>query len=965
MKHSFCLSILLLWAGWAMAQFSISGRVTDRMGAPVEMATVRLFAIAGNDTAMLHGVQSDMDGQFFLPKTPSGRYRLVISSVGYKEEARNLTLTDRDLVLGPMQLAEDVQALGEVEVTGKAAELTVKGDTIEYNTAAYKTGEQDMVEDLLKKMSGVEVDKEGNVTVNGESVTGIRIDGKKFFGNDVQAATKNIPADMIEKIQVIDEKSDMAKLTGFEDDNTERIINLKLKENRKRGVFGNFNGGIGADMVADNGRWFGYNKRFMQEDFRYNAGLFLNILLGESQTTVIGSANNTNELRTGRGRGGMQGSNSGITWAENLGVNTNIAGKNGWVYGGDAQLNHSSNLTLTKSEKEQWTDDFTYLRNDTAAGTSNTWDAKTRLEFEWTIDTANTLLIKPEISYTHTLSDSYKAYDYLRNGDTATVGEQGNNGRSGSIGAVLKLTYSHKFLKPGRTLTLNGNVNFNNTTGQSHNYALNTYETSPLPQLTDQWTDKRQNALSYEVKASYVEPVYGRNHFIETALTFSQNSRWSQKNQYNDSLRTLLDTEYSNRLTNLFYSEAAEVNYKWKEQLFDLTAGLKLNPSQTVSTTVYGDGTTLNRQNNVWNFSPNASFKYKFGKKEFARIQYRGTSTQPSITQMEPVKDNSDAMNETVGNLMLLPAFSHTLRFMYSRFNQERFSSLMTGLRGSLTKDALTANSIYDENGKRYQQTVNAKAVPWSVNADLMYNTPFLNKLMQFNTRTSAGYNRRIAYVLREMPAAGIEQMIQDGTWKLGDESRTGNVQVREDLTLRLTHKVIDVGVRGNLTYSFTHNNLAATATPHTLSWSVTGDLALHLPRSWEIATDIGYTDRLGYGRQLGNLSEVLWNASVSKTWANATLALKATDLLNQKKNIVQTVGEDYVQYQRFNTLPTYFLVTFTYKLNRMGDLKATGRAARMQEMLENGGPDKSGGPAGPMPPAGPGSMPPGPPPGM
>lgn len=929
------LGVLLLVSISLSAQHEITGSLRNERGEPIDFATVCLYSYSGTDSTMVQGVQTNLDGEFTLVKVKRGKYQLLLSSVGYVEQKVAINMTNKDLTLSPITLKEDIQALDELQVKGHAAEMTVKGDTLEYNTSAYKVGENAMVEDLLKKMSGVEVDTEGNVTVNGESITGIRIDGKKFFGDDVQAATKNIPAEMIEKIQVIDEKSDMAKLTGFEDDNTERIINLQLKSDRKKGLFGNFGGGLGADMVTDNGKWFDYNKNFFSEDFRYNANAFMNILLGESQTTVIGGANNTNSLRTGRGRGPFGGQNSGITWAENLGVNTNIAGKKGWLYGGDVQMTHSYNDTRTKSEKEQWSDEYTYNQNDTISKQSRTWDVKTRLEFDWTIDSLNTLLIKPEIAYTHSRTDQYKGYDYFRNNDSTTIGKQGNNGTTQDISAALKLIYSHKFLKPGRTLTLNGNVSFTNSLTDSHNFSDNRYLELGIDTTTNQWTDKTQNSLNYEIKASFVEPIYKTNHFIETALTFSQNNRWSEKNQYNDSLKTGLDAEYSNSMQNRYYSEALEVNYKWIEQYFDLTVGIKLNPSQTHNITEYGSGLKRDTMVSVFNFSPNASFKYKFGKKEFARIQYRGNSTQPTINQLEPVKDNSNSMNETVGNPGLLPSFGHTLRFMYSKYNEKHFSSIMTGIRGSFTKDALVNNSIYDQTGKLYQQTVNANGIPFSVNADLMYNAPFAKKMMQVHTRTSVGYSRRLAYIRKEMSAEDIDAMMMSGVWSLGDESRTGNLQAQEELTLRFTHDIVDIGAKGQFTYSYTHNNISTVSTRNVFNYSVTGDVTFHLPKSWEISTDIGYTNRIGYGDNLGDLSEVLWNATISKAWTNASIALSAYDMLNQKKNVVQTVGENYVQYQRYNTLPTYFMFTFTYKLNRMGSLKATGKAGKMQEMIE------------------------------
>ena len=956
------LFLLLMSAPWLLyAQHTISGRVVNKQsGEVVEMATIRLFSYSGKDSTLIQGAQTDFDGNYRLSGIHDGQYKLRISSIGFKEITQAVNVSGQDVQVKTVRLEETVQHLAEVEVTGKAAEMTVKGDTLEYNTAAYKTQETDMVEDLLKKMNGVQVDSEGNITVNGESITSIRIDGKKFFGNDVQAATKNIPADMIDKIQVIDEKSDMAKLTGFEDDDTERIINLKLKEDKKKGLFGNYNAGLGADLVGDNQDklfHYGYSgtpadkaKQFFSEDFRYNASAFMNILLGESQTTIIGSANNTNELRTGRGRG-WGGGPTGITRAENLGVNTNIAGKNGYLYGGDMQLNHSSNDTRTKSEKEQWTDDNRYQQNDSSAALTNSWDVKTRLEFEFEVDSFNKVILKPEISYTNTYKDSYKNYDYARDSVLTTEGYQQNLGTTGEIGAKLQLIYNHKFQKPGRSLTLNADGNFTNNKGDSYNRSDNTsYTGSEIP-LVEQWTQKTQNSFNYTIRASYVEPIWNNHHFIETALRFQNNIRRSEKNQYLDKEHTILDNEYSNALRNTFFSEALEVNYKWIDQYFDLTAGVRLNPSQTLNKTMYSSGLVRDTMIHVFNVAPNVTFRYKFGKKEFARIRYRGNSEQPSITQMEPVKDNSNAMNETMGNLDLKPAFRHRINFMYSKYNQDRFSSLTTGVFANLTKDALVSNNIYDQNGKLYQQTVNAKGTPFSVYANLMYNTPFANKLMQFHTRTSVGYNMRIAYVTREMSTEDIAQLIDENKWTLGDESRTGNVTVGEDMTIRLTHRIVDFGIHGVFNYSFTHNNLTSESRSNVFNWTLTGDLAFHLPKNWEIATDIGYTDRIGYGKQLGNLSEVMWNASLSKTWGFATLSVKAFDLLHQKKNIVQTVGENYIQYQRYNTLPTYAMLTFTYKLNRMGDMKAKGGAAFMQEMIEsNADPSKGKIPTGPPP---------------
>ena len=958
----FCLCVM---AATAMAQKTLSGTILSKTdGLPVEMATVRLFAYNGADSTMVQGAQTYYDGLFILSNIQAGKYKLVITSVGYNFHSQWVEMKNEDLDLPPVRLTEQVQHLAEVSVQGKAAEMTVKGDTIEYNTAAYQVSETATVEELLKKMNGVEVDKEGNVTINGEEIKGVRIDGKKFFGDDVQTATKNIPADMIEKIQVIDEKSDMAKLTGFEDDEGERIINLSLKKERKKGLFGNYSGALGADMVTDNGGWFDYANpaygttdaarmvHFLENDARYNANIFTNILLGESQTTIVGGANNTNEIRSRRGRGWFGGQNAGITASENLGVNTNIDltsklgdpadrrigdDKTQLLLGGDATVNHSNNDTRTLSNKESYSEEATYIDRDSTVKLTNSWDAQMRLEMEYQIDSMNKLILRPQINYTNSTSMQNNDYVFDRDSVRINDGYQRQRSAQAEIGASMRVIYNHKFAKPGRALTMRANVKFSNTNKNDTTYAWDRMTNSTL---VDQHTLSGNNALNYSLRTSFVEPIYGKNHFIETVLSLSGNNRNSIKDQYsmNPSLGEYqYDSVFSNQLSNNMYTEQLELNYRWVSEKIDLTAGARVLATQTYSKTYYGGLLARDTLYNRFNWSPNVRFRYKFGKKEFARINYRGRVNEPSIQQMEPVRNNSDAMNETVGNLGLNPAFSHNIFAMYSRFNQEKFSSIMTGLHANITQDALVNNTIYDQTGKRYLQTVNADMVPWNLGAHFMSNTPFCKKMFQFHSRTAVSYNQRVAYVLREQDATHIAQMIEANTLPLGDASKTGNFRMSSDLTLRFTHKIVDIGIKNTNIYSLTHNSLNKKNISHVGDWIVTGDVTFHLPKSWNIATDLSYTSRHGY-QGLTDVNELIWNFSLDKTWQNSTLTLKVYDLLNDKKNIVQTVNETSVSYQKFNTLPTYFMLTYTYKLNRMGGLQAKGAAAWQQQMYENGG---------------------------
>lgn len=821
-RYCVFISLYFLMAPTLWAQgVTVTGKtVTATNGAPVEVATIRLLR---TDSTLVQGTQSDMDGDFFLQKVLSGRYILAVSSIGFIEHTQNLVVADKDIDLKQIKLREDVHALAEIDVKGHAAEMVVKGDTIEYNTSAYKVQDGAMVEELLKKMNGVEVDKEGNVQVNGEKITAVRIDGKKFFGNDIQSATKNIPADMIDKIQVIDQKSDMARLTGFDDDNSERIINLTLKSDRKKGVFGNYTAGLGLDIIP--------NIRYTGDNVRYTGNIFTNLLLDETQTTILGAANNINQIRSGRGRGGWSGSsNSGITRAENIGINTNAdltkklknpRPQASLLIGGDVTFNHGDNDNQSLSIKDSYAENLTYHQRDTSASRSQSWDTQLRLEVEWQIDSLNKLLIKPNLGYTNNSSNAYSAYSQERDSQLVSDGYQQRYSQSQDINASMEAIYTHKFLRPGRTLTFNAIIGGSDTRGNGNTFAWDALGDSVRVQ---QYQRSLSSNLNYSIKASYVEPIYGNKHFLEASLAFSGRERRSDKKQYQDSAMTVLDNVFSNSFTNSFFSETMELNYRWIEQNYDLMVGLRVNPSQTRSRTTYMDtGRLRDTLVSVWNFSPNVNFRYRFGKKEFARIIYRGTTSQPTINQMEPVRNNSNAMSETVGNLNLNPAFRHDIRIMYSKFDDQKFWSLMTGLRASMTKDALVNNAIYDQSGKLYQQTVNAKAMPWNISADLMFNTPLANKLLQLNTRTSLSYNQRISYIQREQQAAEIERLIAINQLMLGDPSRNATLEAQENLSLRITHDIVDFGVVGNVTYSRTNNNLNQARIHNVFTWSVRG----------------------------------------------------------------------------------------------------------------------------------------------
>jgi len=898
MKQFFIvISILLLTSLTATAQHSIQSMVFDSKNSmALELSTVRL--LNQTDSAMIQGCRTNSNGAFILSKIKPGNYTLVVSMIGYKDHRQEIKMDRKDLILKNIQLEENAQALGEVEVKGTAAQMVVKGDTMEYNATAFKTADNAVVEDLLKRLPGVEITNEGKITVNGQEIKKIRVDGKKFFSDDIEMTTKNIPAEMIDKIQVLEQKSDMALLTGFEDNDTERIINLTTKSNRKKGVFGNITAGGGFDT---------------NYDARYDGNAFVNIMDGNAQTAITGGGNNVNTSRSSRGRNWAGGNNAGITTSQNLGINNNTIISPKLKIGGDASFNHSENNAITQSEKESYLKELKYNNSDSTAALNNNYSTNMRLEVEWKPDSLNTFVIQPNIGYNRTFSNSERNYLYLTENDSTSWGNSHNNGNGSSIDGGFNFIYSRKFAKKGRTLTTNFNAGISQSENESFNYSLK--NTSDSRTIVDQKTVNSSNRYNFSLRMSFVEPLWNVKNMLETSVSLRNTSSNSEKNQYNKDILgdyTQRDSVYSNVFQNNFYSETLELNYRYTEQNYNLMLGAKAEPSQTYSIRTYNNGETRPYTNEVVNFAPIGRFQYNFAKKKFVRIDYRGQTDQPTITQMQPVKNNSNLMNETVGNPTLNPAFNHNFRMFYSAYNEKTFSSFNTMLMFNATKDALVSNSIYDATGKQYNQTVNAKDVPYNANGNIMFNTPIIQKRLHFNTNTSAGYSMRYGYSKK---GVNTEDINLDNL-EIGDLSSTRRYNASEQLSLTFTHDVIEIGASGTVRYSNTLNNLNPTVA-ETWDYTGRGNVVLHLPYSINFGSDINYTTRTGYSNF--DMDEIIWNASIDKSLfkGKGTLALKWNDILRQQLNIRQIIGDNYIQYSKYNTLTSYFMLSFSYKINK------------------------------------------------
>ncbi len=363
---SLILSLLSLLSVWSACAYNITGTVTDAEGEPLIKATVRVLKA---DSTAIKGVITDLDGKFKLTDVPKGKYRIEATYVGFAKQLIPITVSKKNLVMDTIVLHEDAALLKDLTVTGIQTPIRVAEDTIEFNAASYRTQPNAVVEDLLKRLPGVEVGTDGSITANGKSVTKILVDGKEFFSDDPKVASKNLPVDMIDRLQVVDRKSDLARLTGVDDGEEETVINLTVKKNMKNGWFGNAEAGYGTDD-------------------RYKLSLNINRFWDGNQITLLGGANNINDMgfNDGGGRFRRFGGSNGITKSQWLGLNFNVGKEEIIRFGGDVMYSHTATDNWRKSTTEYLLTDNSRTQNTERTSLDKGHNIRADFRIEWKPD---------------------------------------------------------------------------------------------------------------------------------------------------------------------------------------------------------------------------------------------------------------------------------------------------------------------------------------------------------------------------------------------------------------------------------------------------------------------------------------------------------------------------------------------------------------------------------------------------
>ena len=916
--------LMILFSPMAFAQQSgvnVTGSVVEQgSDTPIEQATVRLLNV--KDSAMVRGVVSARNGSFTLKNVKKGSYLLHITFIGYDPLYQPLQITGKKnpVNVGKLELSDGAIELGEAVVIGKAPEVTVRNDTVEYNADSYKVTEGSVLEDLLKKMPGVEVDSEGKITVNGKEVKKVMVDGKEFFSDDPKVASKNLPAKMIDKLQVLDKKSDMAQMTGFDDGEEETVINLTVKPGMKQGWFGNAYGGYGSKD-------------------RYEGNAMVNRFVNNDQITFMGGANNTNNMGFsdlastmfsgmggGGGRRGGFGAGSGITSSGNAGLNFSKEFKpDKLTLGGNTRYSHSDNDARSKSDRQNiLPGDSSSYDNSEAMSRTKSDNFGVDFRLEWKPDTMTQLIFRPSFSFSHSMNDNFSDATTLDNErDTVNTNKSSNYSESNGYNLNASIDFSRKLNNKGRVFsaTLSGGNSDSYSDGMNRSDIVYFNQTDALKNsIIDQRSRYDNKGFNYRAYVSWVEPI-GHNNFIQATYSISQRKQEALKNVYNqdaDGIYNVLDSAYSQSYRNNFISQRASLSFKSQRAKFNYTIGLNLDRSYSSSENFVGDTTLSKITRKVVNLSPMAQFNYMFDKRTNLRIMYNGRTSQPSMTQLQPVADISDPTNITIGNPDLNPRYTNNVFIRFQQFTPEKQRAFMIMANGSyIINDIVSYTSYNQETGVKTTTYKNVNG-NYSGNVRMMLNTPLKNKKFSINSMTMASFANSNGYINEE-------------------KNTNRNLILSERGGIDFRSSYLDLGVNGNIRYNATSNSLQKENNQNTFNYGAGGYTTIYLPLNFKIESDVNWSTNSGYGDGFKQ-NEVLWNASASKSFLKnnqGTLRFKIYDILQQRSNISRSVTASYIQDSEYNTLGSYFMVHFIYRFSifkggaSASDVKTPGRSGR------------------------------------
>ncbi|AMR30986.1 hypothetical protein A0256_05875 [Mucilaginibacter sp. PAMC 26640] len=982
MKYIFLLVAILTCTAIrsnAQATRTLRGTVIDSTKITLPGSSIKIESDQGDNLT----TTADVNGAFVFPAVKGSKITLTISSIGYQGLIKHYTLDNdaKPVSLPPIILKSDVRQLNGVTVVG-VNPVVFKEDTIQYSVSAYKVRENAPIEDVLKKIPGIDVAKDGTVTAQGKQVTKVRVNGKDFFGGDVLSATKNLPADVIESVQVVDDYGDQANLTGVKTGEPTKVLNFTIRKDKNYGYFGQATAGDGSDLLP--------KQPGVTNDNRYVGLLNFFKFKGDQQISVLGSINNTN-VNTfsfgsatggaaggggfggggggGRGnalRGGNNGSTTnanGITNARSIGLNFRDQwGKHVSVYG---SYSFSNNTTFTNSTILQ-TNNFQTpsTSNQISQETSNPINHRFNFNIEWKPDTVNYLKLTPNFSYSGSDVNSFDNVTSTRNSITNLAYTSTSITNSSAPNYGINGLYNHRFNGHGRNLSINFNASTSKTNQYDnpiYNYTIGT-GTAPANQVIN--TDSRTN--TYGVNFSYLEPI-SKHGFLEANYAYNHNYNTSDKRT--DVLDTISnsfsrDALLSNQYNYTFTTNRFGLNYRLVEAKYNLTLGVGAQPATLEG---FSSRTTQPTKVTTFNIIPTARYVYNFSRSQSFSVNYNGSSNQPAFNQIQPVIDFSNALYPVQGNANLNPEFTNSLQLRYNKFSFQTGNIFFTNFSVTQTDNKIVSNTIVypkytqaflataTEQQKRLQNTnltqyLNADGY-YQINGGVVYAKPWSERKYTLILNTNLTYTNNIGYSQSaDSTNSDILTPIEKNIAKT--LTLTPSLRFRTNIT-----DVIDAEASTSYAINKTTNSLNTalySANTDIRVWNLGLSGKNYFWKDWTLSYD--YTKQLNYGyaSSLNVKNPNLFNAYVERRFLKdhrGTLRFATYDIFNENTGFSTTTNGSIVTQTNVNRLGRYFLVTFTLRLQKFSGKSPSqdpGRGFRNGGGGPGGGGPGGGGPGGP-----------------
>ena len=879
------------------SKLTISGHLTDReTDEPMELVTIQLFL--ASDSTFMGGTVSNEKGNFSIQAPSNGTYRLKISLVGYQKMEREVTLrNDRNQDLGELRMSPDVVALKEAVVTGRAAQVVVRKDTLVYNPEAFRTPEGSAIEELIKRMPGAEVDEDGNITINGKQVQKILLDGKEFMLGDIETALKNLPISIIQNVKFYDQQSDQSRITGIEDGNKETVLDFTIKKGMNRGYMTNLDLGGGTHHR--------YASRGMGSSFT-----------DKTRLVLMGNANNKEENAGWWNRRGLNANKM-------LGTNFNYDDGDKLKVDASVRWNHRDGDNQNENASENfYSQEYRTFSNSKSINLSrsNNWNGNMRLE--WRPDTLSNIMLRANGSMGtndgigRSQSATFNADPYLSvvdplepdaiarmHANDQVVNHNQNAslsyGRNKNASATLQLY--RRLNAKGRNITirLEGSMGQNRQRNASNNevhlYRIKNQAGEDSTYFTARYNTTPSDNSGYVVSANYSEPLWKGAH-LQASYELRYNQNKSDRQTYDfshepvnifsgivpvyrewgewlDPVEGKLDNYLDRSLSR--FSEYKNYTHNvrlmlrhWQEE-YDYNVGFLIQPQRSNFIQDYR-GRYVDTIRNVTNLTPTLNFRYKFSEQSSIRLQYRGDTRQPDITQLLDITDDSNPLYITQGNPGLKPQFTNSLNIYYNNYIQKYKRSIV--LYGNWRT---TRNSI--SNLVRYNATTGGSISRpeningnWNADGGFTFNTA-LDSTAHWNigTDTRVRYNNYVSYVAQRQADA--------------EKNTTRSTNVNERLNASFRNDWLEVTLDGNVNYQHSRNELQPNANLDTWQFSYGGQVMVHLPAGFEISTNIHENSRRGYNDPSSNTNELIWNGQISKTFLKSktlVVALNFYDLL-------------------------------------------------------------------------------------